>query len=83
VETHLLDLHRDIYGQHLTIHFIRHLREERKFSSIPGLTAQIGSDLAAAREILASLPPEGEKAGGAAPRHEKSPSVTDGTGEKP
>jgi riboflavin kinase/FMN adenylyltransferase len=83
VETHLLDLHRDIYGRRLTIHFIRHLREERKFSSIPGLTAQISSDLAAARKILDSLPPEGEKAGNAAPRHEKSPSVTDRTGEKP
>jgi riboflavin kinase/FMN adenylyltransferase len=58
VETHLLDMHRDIYGQRLTIHFIRHLRQERKFSSVPELTDQIRRDLATARETLAALPPE-------------------------
>ncbi|MDR2076324.1 MAG: bifunctional riboflavin kinase/FAD synthetase [Desulfovibrio sp.] len=55
VETHLLDMCRDLYSQHLTVHFIRHLREERKFSSLPELTAQINRDANAAREILATL----------------------------
>ena len=58
LETHLLDMQGDIYGQSLTIHFIRRLREERAFSSIPELIAQIGRDAASAREILADLPPE-------------------------
>jgi riboflavin kinase/FMN adenylyltransferase len=54
LETHLPDLNRDIYGQRLTVHFIRQLREERKFSSIPELSEQIRRDIAAAREILAA-----------------------------
>jgi riboflavin kinase/FMN adenylyltransferase len=59
LETHLLDMHSDIYSRHLDIHFIRRLRDERKFPSIPGLIAQISLDISAAREIFADSPTEG------------------------
>jgi riboflavin kinase / FMN adenylyltransferase len=53
VETHLLDLDCDLYGRELTLHFVEYLRGERRFASLEELTAQIKSDVAQARGILA------------------------------
>ncbi|MFH1034241.1 MAG: bifunctional riboflavin kinase/FAD synthetase [Pseudomonadota bacterium] len=53
VETHLLDLDADLYGRELTLHFVEHLRGERRFASLEELTAQIKSDVEQARHILA------------------------------
>ncbi|MDR2161023.1 MAG: bifunctional riboflavin kinase/FAD synthetase [Desulfovibrio sp.] len=58
LEAHLLDLDRDLYDQRLGIHFIRRLRDERRFPSVPELMEQIRRDAAQAREILENLPPE-------------------------
>ncbi len=55
VEAHLLDFDRDIYGQHLRVTFEQRLRPEMKFSGIDALTAQIASDVRAARAYLSGL----------------------------
>lgn len=49
IETHLLDFQKQIYGQKIKIHFIKFLREEKKFSGLPDLKNQIECDLDFAR----------------------------------
>lgn len=56
VEAHLLDFHGDLYGQPLTLEFVARLRPELRFSGIDALRAQIGLDVAAARELLRAAP---------------------------
>jgi len=56
LEAHLFDFDRDLYGQHLRIALIEHLRPERKFPGIDALKAQIGEDAAQARAVLKDLP---------------------------
>ena len=53
VETHIFDFVADIYGQSLKIELVERLRSEIKFASLDELKAQIGRDVALAREILA------------------------------
>ena len=53
METHLFDFNGDLYGKYLSVELIRYIRPEAKFSGLPELVAQIGSDAAKAREILA------------------------------
>jgi riboflavin kinase/FMN adenylyltransferase len=57
IEAHLLDFSGDLYGAGLRLHFVERLREERRFSGIEELTAQIGRDLSAARAVLAARSP--------------------------
>ncbi len=52
VEAHLLDFQGNIYGRTLEVLFYERLRGERKFDSPNELIAQIGRDVARAREIL-------------------------------
>ena len=52
VETHLLDMDADLYGNLLEVSFVRRLREERKFDGIEALKAQIRLDADSARQIL-------------------------------
>ncbi len=54
VETYVLDWAGDLYGQTLTVAFIRHLRGERKFGGIEELKAQITHDIAQARALLST-----------------------------
>ncbi len=51
LEVHLLDYRGDLYGSTLHVEFIRRLREERRFSSVEALSAQIRRDVA---EVAAS-----------------------------
>jgi riboflavin kinase/FMN adenylyltransferase len=57
IEVHLFDFQGDLYGQTLDLLFIERLRDEVRFGSVAELTAQIGRDIARAREILAAEPP--------------------------
>jgi riboflavin kinase/FMN adenylyltransferase len=62
VEVHLLDVALDLYGLPLRVDLIARLREERRFSGIEALKAQITLDAQQARERLAageSGPPDG------------------------
>jgi riboflavin kinase/FMN adenylyltransferase len=52
VETHLLDMDRDLYGRVLRLGFVQRLRDERRFESIDLLTAQIGADVRKARTLF-------------------------------
>ncbi|MDX1952538.1 MAG: bifunctional riboflavin kinase/FAD synthetase [Verrucomicrobiota bacterium] len=52
LEAHLLDANLDLYGELLEVLFVAQLREERKFSNVELLKAQIASDVAAARRLL-------------------------------
>ena len=49
LEVHLLDFSGDLYDQTLGVQFIQRLREERKFSSLEELQAQIAHDVDLAR----------------------------------
>ncbi len=54
LEAHLFDYQGDLYGKHLRVALIEHLRPERKFSGLDELKAQIAADAAQARAILAA-----------------------------
>jgi riboflavin kinase/FMN adenylyltransferase len=49
VEVHLFDTARDLYGKILRAHVVRKLRDERRFSGLDALKAQIALDAAEAR----------------------------------
>jgi riboflavin kinase/FMN adenylyltransferase len=52
LEAHLFDYAGDLYGRHLRVALIEHLRPERKFAGLDELKAQIAADAAQARAIL-------------------------------
>ncbi|MBT7953093.1 MAG: bifunctional riboflavin kinase/FAD synthetase [Gammaproteobacteria bacterium] len=52
LEVHLLDYSKDIYGRHINVEFLKHLRGEQKFASIDELQAQINQDVDDARAIF-------------------------------
>jgi len=52
IEVHLLDYHDDLYGKRLTVEFAHRLRPEMRFPDGAALAAQIGQDVARARELL-------------------------------
>jgi riboflavin kinase/FMN adenylyltransferase len=58
VEAHLFDFEGDLYGAELRVHLVARLREERKFSGLGELKAQIAKDSAEARAILAGVQAE-------------------------
>ena len=54
VEVHIFDFDDNIYGEKILVNFIKRIRDEVKFSSIPELIDQIKKDIATAREILSA-----------------------------
>lgn len=52
LEVHLLDFGEDVYGRTLRVSFVERLRPEVRFPSLPEFLAQIGRDIARAREVL-------------------------------
>lgn len=54
LEVHLFDFEQDIYGRHINVALLHHLRDERKFGSIEALKAQMAIDLEQAREYVRS-----------------------------
>jgi riboflavin kinase / FMN adenylyltransferase len=57
-EAHLFDTSLDLYGQELRVHLLSRLREERKFSGVDELRAQIARDIEAARGLTAARKPD-------------------------
>lgn len=53
VEAHLLDFAGDLYGKAVTLHFVRWMRAEAKFSSLDALTEALRADEESARKIFA------------------------------
>ncbi len=56
LEAHLFDFSGDLYGRHLRVALVDHLRPEQKFSGLDALKAQIAEDCRRAREVLALRP---------------------------
>jgi riboflavin kinase/FMN adenylyltransferase len=54
LETHLFDFDGDLYGKHLRVVLVEHLRPEQRFDGLDALKAQIAADCAKARQILAA-----------------------------
>jgi riboflavin kinase/FMN adenylyltransferase len=52
IETHLFDFEDDIYHQEIFIHFVKRIRDERKFDGVDQLVDQLQKDKKAARHIL-------------------------------
>ncbi len=52
LEVHLFDFDRDIYGAHISVRFVRKLRNEQRFPNFDALKAQIAADAAAARAFF-------------------------------
>jgi riboflavin kinase/FMN adenylyltransferase len=51
IEAHLLDYEGDLYGQQVSLHFLAHLRGEKKFASIQALIEQVQADIQKTREL--------------------------------
>jgi riboflavin kinase/FMN adenylyltransferase len=55
VEVHLLDFEGDLYGETLTVQFLKRLREERKFDSAQQLVVQMHLDEQHSRALMAEF----------------------------
>lgn len=53
LEVHLFDLEPVLYGQHLRVALVEHLRAERMFDDLAAMTVQMRADAARARALLA------------------------------
>ena len=51
LEVHLFDFDRDVYGAHVGVEFVSHIRDEMKFDSFDALREQIVTDSQQARRI--------------------------------
>jgi riboflavin kinase / FMN adenylyltransferase len=52
LEVLIFDFDREIYGNYITVHFVKRLREERHFADLAALQRQMHVDVAAARAAL-------------------------------
>ena len=52
IEAHLLDFHRDIYGEDLRLEFVARLRDELRFDTVDVLVEQIWKDVEGVRRIF-------------------------------
>ncbi len=55
VETHVFDLERDLYGQHVRLAFVQRMRDERAFDGPDALREQIDMDCRHARALFHRL----------------------------
>ncbi len=61
LEVHILDFDSSLYGEMLQVEFLHKLREERKFSSIEALIAQIRCDIHSSYDFFNIIPPQIEE----------------------
>ncbi len=55
VEAYVLDGEADLYGQHVAVDFVEHIRGQRKFESVDELVESMGRDVETARKILTAV----------------------------
>lgn len=56
IEPYIMDFDQDLYGEQLTIEFLRYLRPEEKFASAEELVERIREDIHQAQEVFAHAP---------------------------
>ena len=54
LEVFIFGFDRDIYGEYITVQFVKRLREERKFSDVDSMVEQMHRDVVDARAVLAA-----------------------------
>jgi len=54
LEVHLFDFDRDIYGEHVQVHFLHKIRDEQKFVDLDALIKQIKLDSEQAKEYFSN-----------------------------
>jgi len=52
LEVHILNFDQDIYGQSITVEFVKQLRQEQKFNGLDALKAQLVKDKEATQQVL-------------------------------
>ena len=52
LEVHLFDFNRDIYGEHVQVHFLQKIRDEQKFANLDELIEQIRLDCLQVRKYF-------------------------------
>ena len=57
LEVLIFDFDREVYGERITVHFVKRLREERHFDGLEALKAQIAVDVGEARAALRRAAP--------------------------
>ena len=57
LEVFIFDFDRDIYGDYITVHFVKRLREERTFPDLDDMTRQMHDDVSRAQAALAERIP--------------------------
>jgi riboflavin kinase / FMN adenylyltransferase len=55
IETHVLDVERDLYDAPLRLSFVQRLRDERAFPDVDALRSQIDADARAARRLFGQI----------------------------
>lgn len=55
VEVHLLDFEEDLYGERLSVQFLRRLRDEQKFESADALATQLSEDERHCRNVVEAV----------------------------
>ncbi len=55
IETHLLDVDRDLYGARMRLSFVQRVRDERTFDGIEALKGQINADCQRARVLFRQI----------------------------
>ena len=53
IETHIFNFDKELYGKHITVEFLKRMREEKKFDSLEELSAAIVKDCEGAKEWFA------------------------------
>ncbi len=57
IEAHVLDFSGDLYNEEITLHFVRRLRDEKKFQDVAHLVTAMDSDVERVRATFAAKPP--------------------------
>ena len=52
LEVHLFDFNREIYGEHVQVHFLKKIRNEQRFKDLDALILQIEQDCQQARQYF-------------------------------
>lgn len=55
IETHLLDIERDLYGARMRVSFVQRIRDERTFDGVDALKVQIGADCNQSRALFGGM----------------------------